>query len=1117
MKYFSLLLAFAIAYGLSAQENPVLVVSSGHHSTMMCVDISPDGKFVASGASDNLVKIYDMQMQQELNTFTRHSRQIESVDFSKDGNYIVSASQQEIMVHSHPEGEFINRIEIGSLNSSFYKISADNRLYIGNDDTGIQVYNLLTGELERTLSNIEVDMFELMPDDKTLIATTRNEEGVNGVGFYSLPEGTLTDFMPVEGILTERYDVSRDGKTIALEISGCGVKLIDVKTKTVTTTVNGGVGMLNIMKLSPDGKQLLTSTFDNFVRFWDARSGNKIKEIADLSPSEGGFSMSMAIKDMDFSDDGKMSVYCYSDLIAGRQFYTVEWFDAKTMKSIGKHQGDVKLSLSISVDHSGRILSTGTIDSEMGVKCFDIAKGSQRAFLPGMAYHSVGGRYLVSSSFAEENSTPLLNIYSMPAVRLVKSIEVYSYGQMTMSPSGKYVTVIDVKPPPGGDYSNGAMAIPFIRTWEVSSGKEIVHIERTIATMPRTCLFPDGDTQMVVLSNGMIETIDLATGKVINSVETKSNTAYNHLLSPDGTKIIGSSIDGLYELDIETGERTIVLTFDELTIPQSATISKDKTLIAVAVMKVTDRNPYQVLVYDWETKSLVCELVGHTTLINQLVIGPKNKHLYSVDNNGIIAMWNLNKCKIKASFLAFGAEDYLIISPDGYYKTSKGNVANIGFRQNGGLYTFDQFDLRYNRPDKVLESIGMASEEQIAMYTKAYHKRLKRMGFSEGNFSDNVHAPEISIVGAEALPLNTTAGSIDLGIKATDASVALDRLTVTVNGIPIYGKLGKRLKAKNSLTYEENVNIPLVAGVNLIQVSVMNLDGTESVRKTYSIDCKKKIVKPDLYIVAIGVRDYQDSSMNLTYPDKDVSDLVDLFVKNQGASGLYNEVHVVKMTNEEVLKETVISAREMLDQSKVDDQIVLFYSGHGLLDENMDYFLATYDVEFASPSARGLPFADFRDLIDGVPARNRLVLVDACHSGEVDRDEVVHAPPEPEGDIALNSREFAVKGKKVIGLGNSFELMKELFVELRKESGATIIASSAGTELSLESAKWKNGVFTFTLKEALLERKADFNNDDIISVSELKRYLFIRVKELTDGKQTPTVRRENLQHDYNIY
>jgi len=258
--------------------------------------------------------------------------------------------------------------------------------------------------------------------------------------------------------------------------------------------------------------------------------------------------------------------------------------------------------------------------------------------------------------------------------------------------------------------------------------------------------------------------------------------------------------------------------------------------------------------------------------------------------------------------------------------------------------------------------------------------------------------------------------------------------------------------------------------------------------------------------------------MNLTYSDKDAKDFVQLFQQKEGPENVYNKVHVILLTNEDVTKEAVSEARSLLEGSKIDDQVILDYSGHGLLNEEFDYFLSTYDVNFESPTSRGLSFDKFKDLVDGIPARKRLVLVDACHSGEVDKDEIAFVPKtEVEEDKTLVAKSFNAKGFKTIGLGNSFELMKELFVELRKESGATIIASSAGKEYSLEGEEWNNGVFTFALKEGLVGLKADTNEDKMVSVSELKSYLFLRVGELTEGKQTPTVRRENLQHNSVIY
>ena len=410
---FSIIMLFT-AY---AQDSPTLVVSTGHHQTLMCVDISPDGKYVASGGSDNLVKIYDMRMQQELNTITGHSYQLSFVEFSRDGKYLLSATRNELLVHSHPEGKLVFRQQLKLVDDHHFYGAENGILYISKEDEGITSYDLTTGNEIKKYSNIDVETFYIMPDGKTLVTSAQTESGELGIGFYNFPEMELVDFVPVDGIFFPRFDASRDGKTLIFEKNLCEVAVLDMKSKSIRTTFTGGVGMLNIMKVTPDGKQVVTSTFDNYIRYWDVNTGKKINEIADISPSEGLISMAMIIKDMDFSDDGKLAAFCYSDVVEGGQYFTVEWFDAKTMKSKGKHQGDVKLTMSISIDHTGKILSTGTVDGDMGVKCIDISTGGQKAFFPGSTYHGSGGKYMCATSNAVDGTGPRLDIYSMPAIR----------------------------------------------------------------------------------------------------------------------------------------------------------------------------------------------------------------------------------------------------------------------------------------------------------------------------------------------------------------------------------------------------------------------------------------------------------------------------------------------------------------------------------------------------------------------------------------------------------------------------------------------------------------------------------------------------------------------------
>lgn len=1098
-----------------AQEKPVLVVSKGHHQSITCIDISPDGKTIISGAADNLVKVYDMYMKQELNTLTEHTREVDRVRFSHDGKHIVSTSSYQLLIHAHPAGNLVHEIPLKNLNGNYtLHVSSKNEIYIG-DGKGTRVYDIETGKLNRTIA-IPSKNFVILKDEQTIVSKVVFHDGQKGVGFHSMHDEKLQDSIIIDNLLLEDFSISENGKKIALAISPGKIGVIDVKSKSVQRVFDTGRGIQNFIRLNKDGSQLITSGYDNSLIFWDVKSGEKLRDIKDISPSGDPYSMSLSLRDVALTDDDELIAFCYSDILDGKQKYTVEWFNFEDLTSVGKHAGDVKVSLSIGIDHTGTILSTGTIGDAIGVKCIDLTKASQKAYIPGTAYLGTGGEYLAAINNSD-NAHRKLEIYQMPGIDIIRSYDIFGFASVKLSRLGRYAAVVDEKyigannPNP-----NTPMVTPFIRVFDIELDKEIVHIEKTLLDHPTTLIFSGDEKYLYLIYPEKIETLDLKTQQIIRTNEVKVHLDFNNPTTPDGKHILSTNNKFVQGIDVISGEVIDLLSTGDMNFPITSNFSHDYKYIGVSILKANVAKPNRVQVYEWETKTLVCELIGHNDIVRQLTFDNKNEHLYSVDDNGVILMWDLAECKSKASFLAFGADDYIIQSPEGYYKASKGNIASIGFRQNGSLYTFDQFDLRYNRPDKVLEALGMATDEQISMYHRAYQKRMSRMGF-KNNFtsSKNLHAPKIEILNSKTIPLKTSTNEISIQVKAVDELLNLDRLNVVVNGVPIYGRLGRSLKSHNAKTFQESLKIPLNIANNQVQISVMNTDGTESLRKSFSIICEKKVSKPNLHIIALGVKKYKDSSMNLTYSDKDAIDFANLFDKN--SNELFSSINTTVLTNEQVTKENVIKLREDLLKTNVDDQVILYYSGHGLLNEDFDYFLSTYDVNFVNPDEKGLPFDNFKGLIDAIPARNRLILMDACHSGEIDKDEIAFVPSEEVEDKKLVTKSFNAKGFKTIGLENSFELMKELFVELRKESGSTIIASSAGKEYSLESNEWKNGVFTFALKEGLLNHKADKNKDNLISVTELKLYLFNRVKELTNGDQTPTVRRENLQQDSPIY
>jgi uncharacterized caspase-like protein len=68
-------------------------VLQGHGRAVDKVAFSRDGKFLATGGTDNTIKIWDLAAKRDLVTLTGHTASIDSLDFSPDGRLLASASE----------------------------------------------------------------------------------------------------------------------------------------------------------------------------------------------------------------------------------------------------------------------------------------------------------------------------------------------------------------------------------------------------------------------------------------------------------------------------------------------------------------------------------------------------------------------------------------------------------------------------------------------------------------------------------------------------------------------------------------------------------------------------------------------------------------------------------------------------------------------------------------------------------------------------------------------------------------------------------------------------------------------------------------------------------------
>lgn len=530
-----------------------------------------------------------------------------------------------------------------------------------------------------------------------------------------------------------------------------------------------------------------------------------------------------------------------------------------------------------------------------------------------------------------------------------------------------------------------------------------------------------------------------------------------------------------------------------------------------------------IRLWDVASGDEIAMLKGHTSEVRSLAFTSDSRQLLSGGDDGALRIWSMQTRTQAAALIALGDSDYVAVAPDQFYRASKSRIKGISFRYQGEIYPFEQFDLRFNRPDILLERLGRAAPDAVQTYREAYRRRLKKMGFDEQQLGADLHLPVVEIQSGD-IPVSTSEPQLTLRVRATDDVAPLDRLNVYVNDVPVYGSPGLAIEGE-SKSLQREISVPLVAGRNKIQVSALNRRGAESLKQTVYTNATGAFPPADTYIVAIGVSQYLNAAYNLRYAAKDAGDLLAAYQAPGSIARSRGALHVLPLTNERATRAEIRRARDWLRQAKTGDLAVVFAAGHGMTDAQGNYYFGTHDIDPADPGANGLPYEDFEALLDGIAPLQKVLLLDTCFSGEIDKEEPIAVAGSTGGDAGtVTMRSFKTqRGIAVVaddtGAGSSTGIARQQdwFADLRRGTGASVISSASGNEYALEGEQWSNGVFTYALLQGLKNREADSNKDGAITVSELQAYVIDQVRALTQGGQNPTVRRENLDYDFAVY
>jgi WD40 repeat protein len=123
-RYGFLILAVLVPLSEDAAQELEVVVQRGHSKTIQCISFSPDGNFVVTGSADHTARIWDTRTGKEIRTFKHHLDEVPSAVYAPDGHTILSVDHgltyNQVFLWEGETGKIVRRYRVTGALADFY-------------------------------------------------------------------------------------------------------------------------------------------------------------------------------------------------------------------------------------------------------------------------------------------------------------------------------------------------------------------------------------------------------------------------------------------------------------------------------------------------------------------------------------------------------------------------------------------------------------------------------------------------------------------------------------------------------------------------------------------------------------------------------------------------------------------------------------------------------------------------------------------------------------------------------------------------------------------------------------------------------------------------------------
>jgi WD40 repeat protein len=1130
MKHFlttiGLFILFQINTKLIAQDSLRLILPVGHSSTINSIFNTPDLKYIITTSDDNTAKLWETKSGKLIKTFSNHSARINGIDFDTTSNLFITYSDDKNICLWDLKRDYPLKIFKG-INGKITsaKLNINKNCIISTDENGhILIWTIATGKIKKNINAHADRIYDFILNEKKNKAISISSDGYFKIWdtkqWICLKKQKHGSTFPT---FSKKFD---NHSSLFLTSNDSTIIEYDLKKNTILRRIIANKGWITSFDVSKSGHYLVTTGIDSVVMLFDLFDNSKC--LLRYKMSHWGLSLSINQFENSFVVGTQDGSYYEFDIINKKLLYQskseisgsvekVSYLNGTNFFAIGSKNGDCLVIESVSGSIKNRL--TNKMSEIKSIQSFYENpiiiisnkkptiynyKNSTFNFLKlndefGKDYEVIKSK--ISDQYIYYNLDKLI-VNNFQNYKLVfRGSKIYKAGYNN-SESNYFVMINETK-----------TRINKIKLYDSQNGilSDSLILDDGYFSFSSICFSNNDSLIYLGTSDGNIIGYDIKQTKIIFNKNVSEE--YINYISLDSSNQNMIAISDNEIIHLKLNSDSLCREKSDFYIMSANSFGFNNGIIVGKISGGVD-----IISNDKKMKPNYIKADYPITAISPLFLISKIAIGFL---NGVSEIWDITKKKKELVIYLLDSMDYILKLPNSpYYMCSK-NASKMLHYVTPSLKVigFNQLDPIYNRPDIVLDSIGKyfaggSDLKLIQQYKEVWVKRMIRLGLDTATASNQIEVPDAEIVNADNIEYNNSSGKINFHFKAYDPKHKLIRYNVYVNEVPVYESNGISITGRVN-QFEKDISLNLTQGDNKIQVSVMNELGLENYRYPVFVQYHPKdSILSNIYYIGIGVDSFSTSNFNLQYCVKDVNDLRDYFSKE-------NNTKTIILKNKEVTKENVLKIKEILKQTTEQDKVIISCSSHGLLDKNNNFYLAMTDVDFNQPELRGLAYEDLQGLLDGIPARKKLLLLDACNSGENEKSENKETAKSKKIDIKEGSKGIEIETvSDSYNTKNSFETMMELFVNVNNQTGATIISAAGGKQSAFEGKAVlvngkpiSNGAFTYSIIEYLTQNK---NNKNKLTVNQLKQYVEQRVSEITEGKQKPTSRQETMEVDWRL-